>query len=818
MTDEIQVRVGVDASDAVAGMDEGEAAIVAGAEAVTAAVTHSMEESAEASEGFAAKFKESMLSAKESAESLNSSIAGIHNFVGAFSELALAGFGLEMVWENLEKVAEQAESLEHLSMVTGVSAEALSGLQGAAMLAGVSSDNSEQGFVRLARAVEAAQNPMSAQARAFEALGISAEDLKGKKMDQVLHMVADAFHNSADGAGKAAIASALFGRNVEKWIVLLDGGAEGLDKNAALAKELGAAMDENAKKKMAEFAENINLCKTAFAGLINTSMTWAVSFGEKIQQNNGYLAKSFNMMGYLATFGQRGAMPWQTEEPKEKKDEKGPAAGAPQLNYDPTEDKSGVKDRMAIWEEGDKALLRSHGAFGEQAKGIERAYWQSILDAGGLSAAEYAAIQSKLYESDNAAHEKAAGVAKRIENEKKSAIMEGYKEQETAAGKNWDQVIAIEEQALARVKELYPTDAEAWEKVEAQILEAKRKQSEQAIALKEQEVQATQTAAMSQLTFEEGLAKLAQQSSQMSKDALLAQDMQFEQRRFDIANQAAQNTKSLDSGQDPAKTAQINNQIEQLQRQHEQNMETIQAQGDAQQAADWQKTVTKMDGFFQKGLNTMLAGHTKFSTMLKQQWNQLVIAAADMVLKIVLHWAMGEEMKTAATEEGEMMRVALKLWGSVTSLAITAGEAIKEIAIRAAQAMAGAWAAISAIPYVGPFLAPAIALAAGAAVYEIGSNISAEGGYDIPAGMNPLVQTHQREMILPAPIADTVRNAMTGSSGKDGQSGGEDSQSGGSHYHYHAAPGESPNSVSKNTAAFATAGRKALRNFSKGKK
>ena len=42
---------------------------------------------------------------------------------------------------------------------------------------------------------------------------------------------------------------------------------------------------------------------------------------------------------------------------------------------------------------------------------------------------------------------------------------------------------------------------------------------------------------------------------------------------------------------------------------------------------------------------------------------------------------------------------------------------------------------------------------------------SAAGGYDIPGGVNPIVQTHAREMILPASLADPMRNMLAGGGG-----------------------------------------------------
>jgi hypothetical protein len=42
---------------------------------------------------------------------------------------------------------------------------------------------------------------------------------------------------------------------------------------------------------------------------------------------------------------------------------------------------------------------------------------------------------------------------------------------------------------------------------------------------------------------------------------------------------------------------------------------------------------------------------------------------------------------------------------------------------------------------------------------------SAAGGYDIPAGTNPLTQLHEREMVLPAKHADVIRGMAGGVGG-----------------------------------------------------
>lgn len=122
----------------------------------------------------------------------------------------------------------------------------------------------------------------------------------------------------------------------------------------------------------------------------------------------------------------------------------------------------------------------------------------------------------------------------------------------------------------------------------------------------------------------------------------------------------------------------------------------------------------------------------------------------------------GEGMKTAATATGVFTRLGIKLMGTIKSIMMSAWEA-----------MAAAWAALSAIPVVGPALGVAAGVAAFAGVSAIvGKVASARGGYDIPAGVNPMTQLHEEEMVLPKQHANTIRALGKSLSSDGGISGG----------------------------------------------
>ncbi len=94
----------------------------------------------------------------------------------------------------------------------------------------------------------------------------------------------------------------------------------------------------------------------------------------------------------------------------------------------------------------------------------------------------------------------------------------------------------------------------------------------------------------------------------------------------------------------------------------------------------------------------------------------------------------------------------------IANKAIAVAEIIMNTEVGAAKALAMG-------PVIGPPLAMAVrVMGYAAAGIVIGTTIaSAEGGYDIPAGTNPVTQLHEKEMVLPKAQADVIRGLADGS-------------------------------------------------------
>ncbi|MDR3471601.1 MAG: hypothetical protein P4M09_07905 [Devosia sp.] len=209
----------------------------------------------------------------------------------------------------------------------------------------------------------------------------------------------------------------------------------------------------------------------------------------------------------------------------------------------------------------------------------------------------------------------------------------------------------------------------------------------------------------------------------------------------------------------------------------------------AEQEADafksqWDHVVDPMVSTFSSGLLKMAEGTQTFVGTMRNLGHQIAQDfLTNVVDKGITDWLRGISVKIAAQIAGNHLTVAAQAAGATQSAAIDAATNKKSIIGDAAKAASKAYAAMAGI-----FPAPLWGVLAGAAAFSgvmaFESLLpSAAGGYDIPAGVNPLVQTHAEEMILPARIANPLRNMLAANDAGANDGGGLGG--GGNHYHTH---------------------------------
>lgn len=186
---------------------------------------------------------------------------------------------------------------------------------------------------------------------------------------------------------------------------------------------------------------------------------------------------------------------------------------------------------------------------------------------------------------------------------------------------------------------------------------------------------------------------------------------------------------------------------------------------------DWAKSFANLQGTINSSITGMIMGTTTWQKAVQKLTQTALTDFLKATEQGVEKWLVGELTKTEATQAGVTERTTTESAGQSAGLADMLMGALKEISTSAATAAAKAYAAVSGIPYVGPILAPAAAAAAFAAVLAFGGKLpsSAGGLWNVPSDTMAFI--HKQETILPAHIAQPMRDFFTGGGATAGGGG-----------------------------------------------
>jgi hypothetical protein len=175
----------------------------------------------------------------------------------------------ERLVESVKGAIEQFDQVGKAAQKIGIATEQLSELAYAAKLSDVDFQALTEGLKKFNEAQVEARNGGKDQVAAFQAIGISARDLKTLSPDQLLVKVANAFAGARDNADKTRIAIALFGKAGADLIPWLNQGGKAMADAAEEAKKLHAALSDEASKAADEFNTNLTKLKMAVQGVAN---------------------------------------------------------------------------------------------------------------------------------------------------------------------------------------------------------------------------------------------------------------------------------------------------------------------------------------------------------------------------------------------------------------------------------------------------------------------------------------------------------------------------------------------------------------------
>lgn len=330
-----------------------------------------------------------------------------------------------------------------------------------------------------------------------------------------------------------------------------------------------------------------------------------------------------------------------------------------------------------------------------------------------------------------------------------------------------EKILTLEDQLSKQSTEAKMNQVAEWEKLDKHKLEMEKDAADQALA-----------------------------NGRISQLERLDLEIEFENRRYQIAYDALQERIAL-AEQDPtySQTAidKLKAQMAELGQGHERTQAKNEGKRESQRQKDapnvmemlqdggknvWQEAQQQMGQAFSAMLTRTQNFRTAMNNFFKSMGQTFI---QEMVTKPLMGMMQRLVQESAIYKMIFSTKDTLETAAAAKTAATKATETTSVVTANATQAASGAAASQASIPYVGPILAVAAMAAIMAAVMGLmggggGSQTtttttripSAAGGWDIPAGINPLTQLHENEMVLPAEHAQTIREMA-------GQSGGDDS-------------------------------------------
>lgn len=179
-----------------------------------------------------------------------------------------AAFSVGILSAGIRRALDYAGSLGELSQQLGVTTRDLQVFRFAAGQVGVSQEQLETGLSKLTITMGKVAAGAKEPAKAFAAIGISVDDLKGKNTGEAFRMIADGLAKIPDRAQRAAVEVALFGKTGSMLDNLLSRGTGALNELAAAADKLGIVLSDEQIQRADQTADKLAAVKTVLASQI----------------------------------------------------------------------------------------------------------------------------------------------------------------------------------------------------------------------------------------------------------------------------------------------------------------------------------------------------------------------------------------------------------------------------------------------------------------------------------------------------------------------------------------------------------------------
>jgi hypothetical protein len=426
-----------------------------------------------------------------------------------------------------------------------------------------------------------------------------------------------------------------------------------------------------------------------------------------------------------------------------------------------------AKSRTSDW---DARLQEMKDAFAQEqlaqnqahefSKQAERDYWRNILDTVKMSQEERRAVFNKYI-----------AVEKDLQKQNFDQQIADLKDMLAAASAGGIERIRVAGEIAAAMGKQYGLESQQYKQALADMRAAAKDHQAQMQQLEDMARERRKAEQLSQIELERQTLDQQLAMGDINNMQRLGQLAILKEQEFQIELQAAMDRAALLEQDSVAYQAAMDKVLE-IKRKHELDKKGIENEMAKQNKADYDAMFEPVSNAFSQSIRGMIQGTQTLRDVTRNALLNIAGEYATIGVRMLMQWIANQARMTMATAAGAQTRVGIDAAAAAQSTAISGQSTLASIMNDAYEAMAGAYSAIAGIPFVGPFLAPVVAAGAFATVAGLaGSVMSAEGGYDIPGGTNPMTQLHEREMVLPSQHADVIR--ALGERGGIGSGGGQ---------------------------------------------
>lgn len=297
----------------------------------------------------------------------------------------------------------------------------------------------------------------------------------------------------------------------------------------------------------------------------------------------------------------------------------------------------------------------------------------------------------------------------------------------------WRSKLTLCEEGSREYQQIYHRIYAVTKEIVRERIKEEERAKKEAVDIKHEELNQTREIALIEIEMDRERVRQKRAEQKLTAQQELAELRILKEREHQIELKALEDWKELNK-EKPKELAKVNRQIEVNKKRHDLDLLKLETTNQSKIAQGWDQAFGAVKSGVSSLLEAVISGTADIAAVFLGIAKSILDVFVNIFVQII-----GEWIKNLLIGKGTT---------AITNASIIASDA--------ARGAAAAYASTAAIPIIGPALAPAAAAQALASIMAFVPLAAARGGWDVPH--DALAYIHAREMVLPASLADKVRN------------------------------------------------------------